>query len=665
MKIAFAVRAYQPDRDPVSRYVRNMCSWLRPAGHQTYLITDAPPPVSPDVADVVVTPPPEPDHDYFGDDQEYADRVREALRVLDSDVGLDVAEFPDRGGQGLGAIRAKRLLGEFSRLVLAVRLHRSPGIAVVPGSQAAADYRHSIRRFAEDYCVRHADLVTAPFAVVDGSVGARSRVAVRCPPPLSRDDLAEVRPLDDRPKDEVVFGGPLDPSGGADVFLRLADLVARRSATTTFTLYGTAAARPHFGRPYREQLERLITPGLRGRVSIVDAYPVARPAVWEGARWCVFPSRTDDLSLEGLEAMSRGSLVIAGAGSGLAGIIEHGRSGFVVDPDDLVGLERMAELILRPPTGQEEIAARAVDAVRRAADPEVAVPRVLSAYRGAAGGRPPAPVQVGGNPLVSVIVPVFNQGRLVEETIASVRASDYSPVEIIVVDDGSRDAETRATVDALAGVTKICKPNGGPGSAFNAGLREARGEFVLPLDGDDLIDPAYLTIAVRALLTDPSLAYLTCYVRYFGMMDLVHAPVGHVRDLMHFMDTEGKRSKVFRRAALEEVGGFDENLPTLDDWELQIRLARHGHTGDVIPRVLFSYRRHQTSLTFASPAASFVDEACYVLAKHADLVTEQALSTAQHLVYLWKNGIELSRSARWRARAVGASPPDQLPAVRS
>ncbi|MFF5213161.1 glycosyltransferase [Streptosporangium sp. NPDC000396] len=656
MKIAYAVRHYSPEWDAISKYVRNLAALLRSSGHRTYLVTESAPASAPEFTAVVETRPSREGWDYFCDDQEYADRVHRTMRALHRETGLDVVEFADRGAEGLSVIRAKRLLGEFDGTRLVVRLHGPTELLATAAGDPEVSYPRSIRMFAEDYCVRHADLLTSPSGAVEGYARDRFRSALRCPQPLSAEDMTPVTPPADRPEFHVVFGGLLDPAGGADLFLEAADLIVRSAPQFTFTLYGVAGSRRHFGKPYVEHLKRLITEPLRGKVRIVT--PTAdtqvgavRPGIWESARYCVFPARWDNLSHEALEAMSRGCVVVCGDGGGMAEIIDHGESGFLVDLGDP---KHLAGFFLRPPPGLDRVAERAVLTARRTGDPADACARILSAYRSVPADPPRAAAEPGSAPLVSVIVPVFNKGRLVEETIASVRASDYSPVEIVVVDDGSTDPETRAVLDGLSDVVKISKENGGPGSAYNAGLAAARGEFVLPLDGDDLIDPGYLGTAVRALLSDTSLSYLTCYVRYFGILNLVHVPVGYVPDLMLFLDTEGKRSKVFRRSALEAVGGFDERLPTLDDWELQIRLARQGFGGDVIPQVLFSYRRHLTSLTFSSHAETFVDEIHHVLRKHADLVAGEGTNAVLHLLHLWKHKVELSRSAQWRLEAGGA-----------
>jgi glycosyltransferase involved in cell wall biosynthesis len=307
------------------------------------------------------------------------------------------------------------------------------------------------------------------------------------------------------------------------------------------------------------------------------------------------------------------------------------------------------------------LSAHATAAARAYGDPAAATARLVAGYRQARHHQRPEPGETpleprDEAPAASVVIAVYNKGRWLADTLASVRAQTHPRVEIVVVNDGSTDPATVAAFEALTDVVKVDKPNGGPGSAYNAGFAAASGDFLLPLDGDDLLHPDCVATAVAALRRAPELAHATCYVQHFGVLDVVDAPLGIVPGLMPFLNTGDKRTRLLRRSAVASVGGYDERLPTLDDWELLIRLTRAGYEGDVVPRVLFSYRRHAESLTFASPAEMFLDEHQYILAKHADLLAEQGVAACHHLLHLWKNRIELSQAARWRHTARRESP---------
>jgi glycosyltransferase involved in cell wall biosynthesis len=220
---------------------------------------------------------------------------------------------------------------------------------------------------------------------------------------------------------------------------------------------------------------------------------------------------------------------------------------------------------------------------------------------------------------------------------------------VVVVDDGSTDPATRQVFDTLHGVVKLRQQNRGLAAARNAGIAASSGTLILPLDADDMVHPAYAGLAARALERARDLAYVTSYSRNFGLFDSAFAPVGNVLPLMPFLHTDGRCASLYRRSALEQVGGYDEDLPAYEDWELHIRLGKSGLVGDVLPLELFFYRRHRASLVFRYSNANRVELLQYLMRQHADLLTPQGLELALKLVHLWRTGFESSESMRFIA----------------
>jgi len=119
--------------------------------------------------------------------------------------------------------------------------------------------------------------------------------------------------------------------------------------------------------------------------------------------------------------------------------------------------------------------------------------------------------------LVSVILPVFNRPDFLREAVAQVFAQTYSPLELILVDDGSTD-ETGTVCDEVATarpntVRVVHRENGGPGAARESGRLLARGEFLQYFDSDDQIDPRKLEVQVSALRAHPDCGIAYCKTR--------------------------------------------------------------------------------------------------------------------------------------------------------
>jgi cellulose synthase/poly-beta-1,6-N-acetylglucosamine synthase-like glycosyltransferase len=205
-------------------------------------------------------------------------------------------------------------------------------------------------------------------------------------------------------------------------------------------------------------------------------------------------------------------------------------------------------------------------------------------------------------PLVSVVIPCFNQAQFLSDAIESVLAQTYGRVELIVVDDGSSD-NTAAVAGRFGEVVYRWQENAGPPSARNNGLRESRGELIAFLDSDDRLLPEALEVGVSALQANPECAAAVGACRNIDAggrpLDVPAQPLvlkDHYLALLKSCFILSGSSVLFRRSALHEIDGFDRGLALGDDYDLYLRTARlhpiccHG-------RVVTEYRRHSGSLT--------------------------------------------------------------------
>jgi glycosyltransferase involved in cell wall biosynthesis len=202
---------------------------------------------------------------------------------------------------------------------------------------------------------------------------------------------------------------------------------------------------------------------------------------------------------------------------------------------------------------------------------------------------------------VSIIVPCFNDGAMLREAIASVeKVRNENLVEVIVVDDGSSEAETIRILNevAEAGYRVLPQSNRGVGAARNAGIRLAKGEFILPLDSDNRLRDVYLTEGVSLLKNNPSVGVIYADAEYFG------EKTGRWRvpefDLLSLIRTNLiDACALYRKSLWKEVGGYDEQMPWmgLEDWDFWLRLASH-RGGEFIHlnNIGFDYRVRKDSM---------------------------------------------------------------------
>ena len=120
---------------------------------------------------------------------------------------------------------------------------------------------------------------------------------------------------------------------------------------------------------------------------------------------------------------------------------------------------------------------------------------------------------------VSIVIPCYNQGATLREALASVeQVRNENVIDVIIVDNGSSEAETSRILDELAktGHCVVSQPHRGLAAARNAGIRLAKGEFILPLDSDDRLRDVYLNEGVSLLRRNASVGVIYSDAEYFG-----------------------------------------------------------------------------------------------------------------------------------------------------
>ncbi len=218
---------------------------------------------------------------------------------------------------------------------------------------------------------------------------------------------------------------------------------------------------------------------------------------------------------------------------------------------------------------------------------------------------------------VSVVVPCYNYGLMLPETLASIeRARSDVIAEIIVVDDGSDDETTRRIIQNLdAGRYKIIRQaNQGLARARNAGIEVARGEFILPIDSDDLIRRAYFDQGVTVLLEDPEVGVVYGDPEYFGEKSgRWKLPEFDLRTLVK--GNYITACSLFRRSVWDSVGGYDEKMRLgWEDWDFWMRAAFRGWKFIHLDEIAFDYRARRGSMSTEAMSRR-ADLVAYIFAK--------------------------------------------------
>jgi glycosyltransferase involved in cell wall biosynthesis len=227
-------------------------------------------------------------------------------------------------------------------------------------------------------------------------------------------------------------------------------------------------------------------------------------------------------------------------------------------------------------------------------------------------------------PFISVVIPCYNDGVYLGETISKLKEQSYSNFEIIVVNDGSTDQATISVLNELSekGITVLHKENGRMSSARNYGVKHAKGSIIAALDADDYFDPSFFEKAIKILEKKEEVAVVTSHIQMFGDFNKVARPRGG--NAFNFLfSSECPACAMVRKSCWDEVGGYDEAMTLgYEDWEFYIRITKQGWYVEVIQEKLLFYRQTAGSTLKNDTVPRRQEIINYIIDKHHDWYIE-------------------------------------------
>ncbi|WP_159017968.1 glycosyltransferase family 2 protein [Algibacter sp. L3A6] len=227
---------------------------------------------------------------------------------------------------------------------------------------------------------------------------------------------------------------------------------------------------------------------------------------------------------------------------------------------------------------------------------------------------------------VSIIVPCYNHAHYLKDALGSVLCQTFTNWECIIVNDGSPDNTKIIASQWCAKDDRFVyleKQNGGLSSARNAGIQIAKGEFILPLDADDLIHQDYLENLVPVLNQNKKLAIVSCYSNFF---------INNIDNVTYKLRPKGDNYKwllyvnqlvatsLYRKSCWETVGGYDENMKKgFEDWEFWLAITKLGWNYKIKEEFLFYYRKAKQSMLVDTINNHFEANKAYIVKKHKEL----------------------------------------------
>jgi len=208
------------------------------------------------------------------------------------------------------------------------------------------------------------------------------------------------------------------------------------------------------------------------------------------------------------------------------------------------------------------------------------------------------------NSMVSVIVPTYNGSKYIKQTIESALAQTYKRIEVIVVDDGSTDGTRDVLKTYMNRIVYVYKGNGGPASARNEGIKQAKGEFIAFLDGDDIWEKEKLEKQM-VKLTNDDIGFVYSRVKKIDEKGYIVQSAlnkkylaGDIVEPLFYGNFIPTSSVVVKKECFESVGMFDEreDFISVEDYDMWLRIAALYKIGFVDEQLVL-YRIHSAGIS--------------------------------------------------------------------
>ncbi len=448
-------------------------------------------------------------------------------------------------------------------------------------------------------------------------------------------------------RNKIVCYGKLSPQKGSFELLKYFSELWEGGFKHTLQLIGGTDIVYHpemktMGQVVKDKYNRYIKRGLlqlKGKIN-----PGQIEEHLQEAHVIIVPSIVDNMPYVVIEAMSLGKIVLASKQGGQCEMMQDGVSGFLFDHNVAGDFALKLHQILA--LTNDEVYSIGTNARKRIEETyafQKILPQKITFFNEVNSNSKADSVfpflhqeiiqnifetetRIKG--LLTVVIPYYNLGRYVDDCLASVIASTYKNVELLIINDGSTDSISIRKLEQLASFDKIRiinTQNNGIAAARNLGAATASGEYLAFLDADDKVAPTYYGKAVNVLKQKDNVFFVGAWVQYFENSKAVWPAFTPQPPYALVHNPINSSGLVYKRNAFLTGGLNDPKTDYgLEDYESVIQMLQNGFNGVVLPEVLFYYRVRSGSMIRNISREKLLYSNKYIAEKHAAFYTKFA-----------------------------------------
>jgi glycosyltransferase involved in cell wall biosynthesis len=550
---------------------------------------------------------------------EFAFVVEQELKV---NTAPDFIETQDYMGIGYYILQKKLLrYPAFDSLKVIVTIHAPSFLYLEYNQVPSYNFPEYWIGEMEKASIRMADLLVSPSNYILTDLESRMKLKdlrpIRIFNPFENEQSFKDIPT--FKQKDIVFFGKLTPQKGCIEMMQYLKRMWDEGFDVPITIIGGGN---HFFYPLQEDMivhfKKKYAPEIEKGLILFEGNmePKKLKSRLSRAHVIIIPSIVDNLPYAALETMAMGKVLLASTNSGHTELIDNRLNGFLFNhstpasfenelrfilgltPIEINKIGRQAQLDIEKQTNYNTVYAQKLIQLKKLSKAET-----LSVFPFIE----PIEKQIINSFLVNtiknkltVVVPYYNMGKYIEETIKSLINISYSNTEIIIVNDGSTEV---ASIESLSNIEKkydvkiYHKRNEGLSVARNFGAEKADGEFLAFLDSDDTVSPDYYEKAIKVLNFYKNVSFVGCWAQYFGESTDIWPAFNPEPPYLLTHNIINSSALVYNRQDFMNFGRNDPKMIYgMEDYDSVISMVKNGARGVSLPEILWQYRIRKGSM---------------------------------------------------------------------
>ena len=331
----------------------------------------------------------------------------------------------------------------------------------------------------------------------------------------------------------------------------------------------------------------------------------------KSAHIVVVPSIVDNLPYVVIEAMSLRKIVLASENGGHKELITSGENGFLFSHEEENFREVLLKILELRKGKVLEIGEKAKKTIENELDYPIIFSKKISLLKSIRPRKKTfvfsrktlhqeKEISISADEKLSVVIPYYNLGGTIEDTLVSLQNVNYPNIEIILVNDGSTEPASIEKLESLAGkykFTLLHKKNSGLSETRNFGAEHSNGAYLAFLDADDTVEPDYYKKAIELLSNYNNLHFVGCWAQYFGESQKTWPTFNPEPPYLLYHNMINSSALVYKKESFLKFGMNKKKLIYgMEDYESLISMVKNGARGVAIPELWWNYRIRKNSM---------------------------------------------------------------------